>query len=173
MGWYYNGDYDTPMDLIKAHHTDCTFHAMSRKGNVIYVAMSHKRKPDMVFAMVFLTGIQDGMPGYKDMDETMGPFYHDASKKVLDALTPTDDETANKWRSRCRDVLANPPIKLKAGMRVTFDPPIKFVNGKLLTEATVEEPRRRTFRGTDDYLLYKLDNFTYGRAIREGRIKQA
>ena len=172
MGWIYNGAYDTPMDLIKAYHPNCTFHATSRKGNVIYVAMSRERKPDMVFAMVFLTGIHDGAPGYKDMDETMGPFYHDASKKVLDALTPTDDATALSWRANCRARLANPPVKLKAGMRVSFDPPIKFVNGMLLKEATVEEPRRRTFRG-DDYRLYKLDNFTYGNAIRDGRIKLA
>lgn len=39
---------------------------------------------------------------YKDMDETMGPVYTDCPAKILDLLTPTDNEYANEWRARCR-----------------------------------------------------------------------
>lgn len=39
---------------------------------------------------------------YKDMDETMGPYYYDCPAKILDLLTPTESEYANEWRARCR-----------------------------------------------------------------------
>lgn len=39
---------------------------------------------------------------YKDMDETMGPCEAHCPTKVLDLLTPTDNENANEWRARCR-----------------------------------------------------------------------
>ncbi len=40
---------------------------------------------------------------YKDMDESMGPYYYDCPAKILDLLTPTDNEHANKWRAHCRE----------------------------------------------------------------------
>jgi hypothetical protein len=41
--------------------------------------------------------------GWKDMDETMGPGSYDAPAKVLNALTPTDNEWAQQWRAACRE----------------------------------------------------------------------
>lgn len=38
---------------------------------------------------------------YKDMDETMGPCECSCPKKILNLLSPTDNEWANKWRERC------------------------------------------------------------------------
>lgn len=39
---------------------------------------------------------------YKDMDETMGPNEAHCPAKILDLLTPTDNEYADEWRARCR-----------------------------------------------------------------------
>lgn len=40
---------------------------------------------------------------YKPMDETMGPYYWDCPKRILDLLSPTDNEVALNWRQSCRD----------------------------------------------------------------------
>lgn len=39
--------------------------------------------------------------GAKIIDEEMGPFYTRAPRRVLDALSPTDNATAQTWRAAC------------------------------------------------------------------------
>lgn len=39
--------------------------------------------------------------GYKDMDESMGPYEDNCPKRILELLTPTDNKNANDWRERC------------------------------------------------------------------------
>ena len=61
-----------------------------------------------VFGVVFLTStdVKDYFNfNYKDMDETVDPCYYDCPKGILDLLTPTDNEWANNWRSKCREQL--------------------------------------------------------------------
>lgn len=38
---------------------------------------------------------------YKDMDESMGPCYHNCPERILKLLTPTENEYAAKWRAEC------------------------------------------------------------------------
>lgn len=38
--------------------------------------------------------------GYKDMDENMGPYYYDCPKAVIEAVGPTENEHALKWRAK-------------------------------------------------------------------------
>ena len=40
--------------------------------------------------------------GYKDMDESMHPYYYDFPVSWLDLLSPTDSENARKWREEVR-----------------------------------------------------------------------
>jgi len=44
--------------------------------------------------------------GYKDMDESLHPFYYDCPERILRRLTPCDDEEANRWRQKCWERLA-------------------------------------------------------------------
>jgi hypothetical protein len=44
--------------------------------------------------------------GWKDMDETQGPFETNCPARILDLLTPTDDKYAVEWRAKCRANLA-------------------------------------------------------------------
>lgn len=39
--------------------------------------------------------------GYKEMDESMHPFYYDCPTSILALLSPTDDKSANEWREEC------------------------------------------------------------------------
>lgn len=43
---------------------------------------------------------------YKDMSENEGPYYHDCPARILDLLTPSDNEYANEWRENCRKKIA-------------------------------------------------------------------
>jgi len=56
-------------------------------------------KPIRVVILALLAKDQ-GRWGYKDMDETMGPYYFDCPKSVIKAAGPTDNEHALKWRAQ-------------------------------------------------------------------------
>lgn len=73
---------------------------------------------EQVWALVCLTQWSRGdfNFSYKDMDETMGPGVYDAPKKVLDALTPTDNEYAQTWRQKCLE-LAERKARLNKALR--------------------------------------------------------
>lgn len=51
---------------------------------------------------------------YKEMDETLGPVQAECPAKILDLLTPTDNENANEWRARCRRNLEQAEVRKKA-----------------------------------------------------------
>lgn len=173
MGWTYQVAHGrTPLQVVKDDHQDCNFVATNREGKAIYAAIESKRRPGMVFGMVFLVDARNGEVGYKDMDESMGPFYYGASKRVLDALTPTTDETALKWREQCRAKLAAPKFKLTEGLHVKFDPPLKFNTGEHIAEFIVDDARKRTFIavGGAYYSRYKIDLSTIKRNMESGNL---
>ena len=60
------------------------------------------------------------------MDETCGPYNCDCPKAILDLLTPTDSEWANKWRQACRETLAN-KAKPNALNKLPIGTVIKFI----------------------------------------------
>lgn len=92
-----------------------------------YAAVRTVSEPDRVWGLIVLVQRGGGQFSYKDMTETMGPVACDAPKKVLDALTPTDNEYANEWRNACRARLARP--KVTSGARVKFAHTMTFSNG--------------------------------------------
>ncbi|WP_346961310.1 hypothetical protein [Clostridium sp.] len=77
---------------------------------------------------------------YKDMDDTMEPYYYDCSKGILDLLTPTNNKNANIWREKCRNKLKLKMEKktintLPVGSKIKF----KRNNGELI-ELIKHEP---------------------------------
>lgn len=71
-------------------------------GKVYYAAVKDG-VTESVFAVVFLTQVDNGEFFYKDMDETMQPCYYKCPKGILKLLTPTDNEYANTWRKTCHE----------------------------------------------------------------------
>lgn len=69
-------------------------------GDVYYAAMKSARENE-IWALIVLTDARNGEFAYKDMDETMGPFYYDCPNSILRLLTPTKNERANNWRRIC------------------------------------------------------------------------
>lgn len=115
MGWtwynatnYKNGKIDRKAECDKLF-TDEHYKVLKScmKGSVWYAAVEyHKEEKRIVFAAIVLTKTCDRNFeyynfGYKDMDETMGPFRYDCPKSIIDLLTPTDNECANEWRRKC------------------------------------------------------------------------
>lgn len=84
-----------------------------------------------VFAFIYLLDYQPKQHfnfGYKDMDETMHPYYYDAPKSILDRLTPTDNDNANKWREECLKLIGKKAVTkaLKAGDKIKFTNAFRF-----------------------------------------------
>ena len=111
MGW--TGDFATKREAINDEMSNATVVASNWSGSEWYAAVRSKADADVVFGVVLLTRREKGC-GYlvKSMDEGMGPYYFNASAKVIAALTPTTNEQANEWRAKCAARLA-----MKARMR--------------------------------------------------------
>lgn len=81
-----------------------------------------------VFAVVFLTSTDSKDYfnfSYKDMDESMEPYYYDCPKSILDILSPTENECALTWRKKCRERQAEKKegislSKLPVGAKIRF-----------------------------------------------------
>ena len=57
-----------------------------------------------VFAMVCLLDYKPNdyyNIGYKDMEESEGPYYYNCPERILKLLTPTTNEYALRWRQKC------------------------------------------------------------------------
>lgn len=116
--------------------------------------------------------------GYKDMDETMGPVESECPARILDLLTPTDNEYALRWRQRCRDNLSRRASRprLHKGDVITFERPIKFTNGAEI--ATLEVYTTKPLRFRHDHQIYRLtrsalnnNQFTVAKAAKGPKMK--
>lgn len=120
MGWTYyqadfykNGKVDRKAEL-DSHFTwtegdrKVTVLKSAMRGSTYYAAVRNQNEAsglDITLAVVCLTHTNAKSYhnfGYKDMDETMLPFYYDCPKGILDLLSETEDENALAWRERCR-----------------------------------------------------------------------
>jgi len=90
--------------------------------------------------------------GYKSMTEHMGPGIASCPARILDLLTPTDSEHANRWREDCRARLERRAAnKLKDGDYVRFPEPMKFTDGNSYqTFVFCQSGRRSFFRAVDE-----------------------
>lgn len=99
-------------------------------GSVWYAAIRNKETGN-VYAAVVLTKIHKNDYcnfGIKWMDDSVGPYYYDCPKNILDLLSPTDSEWANEWRKKClenkakkkeKDILKTSPIGTKFKVELT------------------------------------------------------
>lgn len=102
-------------------------------GSTYYCAIQYNDQH--IGALVVLTFKKGNEFGVKYMSESCLPFYYKANKKLLDMLTPTDDENALTWRSNCRrDIeIEKEKVKPKVGDVIVFTIPLKFNFGSFTT----------------------------------------
>lgn len=86
---------------------------------------------------------------FKDMDETCGPAYAKCPDRILDLLSPTDEQWALEWRAACRAYNAARAArpKVKRGDTVTFAQAMRFTNG--IERDTFTFLERNEFSGGD------------------------
>lgn len=152
MGWttYYRAPGETDRDHLQRELrgtqriVDCT-----TIGTTFYAAVRGNDTGD-VQGLVVLQRRTRGHDNYarKAITETMGPVHDRCPDRILDLLSPTDNEWANEWRARCRARNAakrNQP-RVHRGDTVRFARPITFANGAVLDALTFD--RRSTFTHT-------------------------
>lgn len=64
--------------------------------------------------------------GYKDMEESSGPYEADCPLRVLERLTSTNNPVALDWRRRCFATFRRRSRKLPDGALIRFPEPIAF-----------------------------------------------
>jgi len=86
--------------------------------------------------------------GYKDMEESEGPYYYNCPERILRLLTPTTNEYALKWRKKCWErieSLKSMP-KLTQGDIIEFQKPMPFSDGTEQSRLQlVDDSNRRGF----------------------------
>jgi hypothetical protein len=133
MGWLFSNNFNPNrrIELDKqftwaSETARCRVLKSAMVGTTYYAAIEYtieetgERK---VFAAVALTeASRDGGWGYKDMDETVGPYETRCPASILDLLSPTDNQYALEWRQRCREYIARKKAAPKpvAGAIVTY-----------------------------------------------------
>lgn len=76
---------------------------------------------------------------YKDMDETMGPYYFNCPLSILKLLSPTDNTSANEWRERCK-AEAEQKKSPSALSNLPIGAHIRFMFGNQMTECVKYPP---------------------------------
>lgn len=103
-------------------------------ANFTWYAAIRDNDTGKVWGLVVLTRRSKGYHNftYKDMSESVGPTEAKAPKKVLDALSPTDEEYALQWRASCRAFHESQATArtVKAGTVVRFAQPLEFTDGR-------------------------------------------
>ena len=115
-GFYKNGKIDRKAecdDLMtwsnNGNHSTVVKSAMH--GSTYYAAIKYQdenERKEIIYGIVILTSVNNKDYcnfGHKEIDETMGPFYYDCPKSILDLLAPTENVSANEWRKYCRENL--------------------------------------------------------------------
>ena len=138
MGWDFwnvdtwNGKIDRRKEMDRQYtwETDTVKVSVVRsamRGSTYYAAIERLEKLTnnrTVHAVVGLTKTDSKDYfnfGCKTMDETMGPYYYDCPKSILDLLTETDNQSALDWRAKCRERAEKPNIgKLPIGTVIEF-----------------------------------------------------
>ena len=137
MGWTF---YPKPMDVKADLDRQLTWTSETGARRVLdsaivaaceyYAAVEHIA-PDgtravwcAVFKLRFTPKARDGYTvGYKDMDETMGPYCFRAPARILGLLTETENARAIQWRADCRAYHAARKAKpaLRDGITIEVD----------------------------------------------------
>ena len=100
-------------------------------GNVYYAAYQSSKTGE-VYGLVVSFSRKGNVISYKDMEETMMPYYFDCPIRILNKLSPTENTYANQWRQSCLDRAqqkssANAKAsRLQQGSTVQFTPALSF-----------------------------------------------
>jgi len=122
MGWLFSHSWSSPSDVRDSLNRE--------RGNLKLVAQKATNygrhlwsvyetpEGDRFVNLDLMERGSDGSWGYKDMDETMGPFYYDCPLSLLKVAGPTKHDSARRWRDEVEARQARKSRKLTVGLRV-------------------------------------------------------
>jgi hypothetical protein len=91
------------------------------------------------------------------MSEDMGPCEAACPARILDILGPTENKHALEWRARCRETLKMRKRPLPKGGILRFAEPIRFTDGYVGQEFTIERAGRSVrLISRDNHCRYKV-----------------
>ena len=172
MGWTghaprYDGDKKQWLiDEFTSENADFrwTISDLSIKGSEAYCIHHQEDKKTGISiheALVILLSFRKDEWAYKEMGETVHPYYYNAPKKLLDkidGLYPPFNEQAKQWRHKCRENQAKAKTKVKDGDVVKFDKTISFGWFTEDTFTVVKHDGKTSFR-TKDKTLCRITNW--------------
>lgn len=179
INWERNGRYVEVLDLSIVQIR--TAYAAIEVGEIV----DGQRQPEHVVGLVIMLDFRkndDFGFGTKFLEETMGPMDIKCPEKILDLLTPTDNEYAQRWRENCRQYHAQRKLnkaKRKVGLYLApSQGQAVDMNGQSIGLFKVVEykPRKLALQVADQYpnKLYKLTNgFLSGLTALDGKPDQA
>ncbi len=161
---FFSNEFNNENDNIKF-----TVLACKTVNKVAYLAVEKINKitgEKLIFAVVCIISYAKDYYnfGYKDIDEFMHPYYYECPDKILNMLTPTENESAKLWREKCREnnhKIEKMP-KLSIGSIIEFENKIRFNNGVNETKFVIKtlKPFRLNLYGYTDansnWMLYKI-----------------
>lgn len=167
LDWHYTrGSTNRKWNVLKSALVGTTYYAAVR--------LEEPGHATIVFGLVVLTDAKRKASdnytfGWKDMDETMGPYHCEAPAAILDLLTPTTNKNALRWRTDCRRNLLNASRQRKGrsakpqpGVRIRFLEPLAFSDGLSLEEFVVTVVKRKSrnltvYRSVKTGGLYRIE----------------
>jgi len=106
MGWLFYPSYGSPKGVVEHMEKQCRDvgwkvlkHAFTCYGRRAWIALEKDGKS---FILLLMIDKHDGWWGYKDIEESAGPYQHDCPLSLLDMTTGDDHEYAVKWREGVR-----------------------------------------------------------------------
>ncbi len=137
----------------------------AKVGNIWYLAVKINATGE-VWAGVCKTSRHQGEWCYKDMDETMIPYYFDAPASLLKKLSPTTHEGATEWRKSCQERIAAKKAAnaktgagsalLNNGTWVNIEGMFGQYKGKDLLTMQCQDRERRQFWSPDAGVVFTL-----------------
>lgn len=157
MGWLYTQD-ATRADIInELTHERVNDRGVFRtlrkcfRGNTMY-ALHESGPPGNLKKWICVYLLQRNGKfgwGYKDIEETMGPYYYDCPVSYLDEADPPTTETATKWRDE---------VRAKSNQRASKRPKVGEI-WKLIAGCCPRQIRitsLRPLRGESSGSMYRL-----------------
>jgi len=161
MGWEYA--WNSRKELI-AHlcdeSTGCKTiarKATTERGESVLWAVhelgpEHKESPGLRFIVCYLIGHDRGLYGYKEMGETMGPFYYSCPLSFLDMVPEPEGENVKEWRERVRKYHADIAERARRFEALKIGDRVKLRDGCTPPEVVLTslKPLRGWYRGDED-----------------------
>lgn len=143
--------------LVKASKVGSTWYAAakaeSRDGTSLEDRTYMIDDGSFTFGAVFLTRMDDGCWGYKDMEESAGPCESRAPLSILNLLSDLKDPDsyAHAWRQRCRDWAAIP--EYAEGDKIKLEAPVTLSDGSTCQIVTATHYKR----GRQNRRCYRIE----------------